>query len=91
MTFREELIRGDVAMTYESEGVLFVWYGGMYIDVYNETIYLEGIEVGGKIWVVSDLNINITDSRTNLPSIEWKDSQGFIAECEEWMSCGSDS
>lgn len=91
MTFREEIIRGDVAMTYESDGVLFVWYGGMYIDVYNHTVYLDGIMVGGKVWAVSDLNINILDSRTERPSIEWKDSQAFIAECEEWMSGESET
>jgi hypothetical protein len=84
--YRQEILRGDVAMTYESEGILFVWFGGMYIDVYNETQYLDGVMVGGKVWTPGDQCLNITDSMTNLPGIEWKDSQAFIVECEEWMS-----
>lgn len=89
--YREKILYGDVAMTYESDGVLFVWYGGMYIDVYIETNYQAGIRIGGKTWVPGVHCINIMDYQTERATIEWKDSRAFIAECEEWMSNQSET
>jgi hypothetical protein len=79
---------GNEVMTYESEGRLFVWHGGPYIDIVIETNKEEcnAFQWNGKMYFYSDLCINVWDYGKGKAHIEFGDSQSFITECEEWMS-----
>jgi hypothetical protein len=75
-------------MTYEYEGLLFVWHGGEYIDVCVATDEKDeaAFRYYGNLYVYSSSNINVWDYDKGGASIEWLDSVAFISECEEWMN-----
>lgn len=83
-----QLFGNQQVMTYYHEGLLFVYYGGEYIDVAVESDdeSEQSFHYNYKGFVYSESNINVWDYETATPSISWLDSVAFIAECEEWMA-----
>ena len=79
---------GNEVMTYEHDGLLFVWHGGEYIDVCALTGDKDqaSFRYNGDLYIYTSSNINVWDYDKGGTSIEWLDSVAFIGECEEWMN-----
>lgn len=60
-------------MEYRTNGLLFKWEGGPYIDV-----YVDGEESPREC-------INVWDYSKGQSTILYGDSVAFIGECEEWL------